>query len=211
MRKIIGLATALLGLGLLAAPALAQQKEVTVWSWFIQSTMLKSIAAFEKAHPDVKVNYTYYNYSPEYITALKAAAASGSLPDVIGLQPGSLTQQYRDNLMAVNDIAVKEWGADWADKVFPVNRKQMLMGNPPGDKNYYIVPQESQVLCVWYNRKLFEKLGSTQFRQWITKWISHYQPGNFVVVFATGAARIREDVEENRSSTKRICSPKKEQ
>jgi raffinose/stachyose/melibiose transport system substrate-binding protein len=159
MRKILGLATALLGLGLLAAPALAQQKEVTVWSWFIQSTMQKSIAAFEKAHPDVKVNYTYYNYSPEYITALKAAAASGSLPDVIGLQPGSLTQQYRDNLMAVNDIAVKEWGADWADKVFPVNRKQMLMGNPPGDKNYYIVPQESQVLCVWYNRKLFEKLG----------------------------------------------------
>ena len=159
MRKILGLATALLGLGLLAAPALAQQKEVTVWSWFIQSTMQKSIAAFEKAHPDVKVNYTYYNYSPEYITALKAAAASGSLPDVIGLQPGSLTQQYRDNLMAVNDLAVKEWGADWADKVFPVNRKQMLMGNPPGDKNYYIVPQESQVLCVWYNRKLFEKLG----------------------------------------------------
>ena len=159
MRKILGLATAVLGLGLLAAPALAQQKEVTVWSWFIQSTMQKSIAAFEKAHPDVKVNYTYYNYSPEYITALKAAAASGSLPDVIGLQPGSLSQQYRDNLMAVNDLAVKEWGADWADKVFPVNRKQMLMGNPPGDKNYYIVPQESQVLCVWYNRKLFEKLG----------------------------------------------------
>lgn len=158
MKKLFALATALAGVAMFNGAALADQKEVTVWSWFVQSTMQKSIDAFEKAHPDIKVNYTYYNYSPEYITALKAAAASGSLPDVIGLQPGSLTQQYREDLTAVNDLAAKEWGADWADKVFPVNQKQMLMGNPAGDKNFYIVPQESQVLCIWYNRKLFEKL-----------------------------------------------------
>jgi raffinose/stachyose/melibiose transport system substrate-binding protein len=142
MRKSLSFAATVLAAALASVPAYAQQKEVTVWSWFVQSTMQKSIAAFEKAHPDIKVNYTYYNYSPEYITALKAAAASGSLPDVIGLQPGSLTQQYRENLTAVNDLAAKEWGAEWAEKVFPVNRKQMLMGNPAGDKNYYIVPQE---------------------------------------------------------------------
>ncbi len=143
----------------IATPAVAG--EVTVWSWFIQSTMEKSIAAFEEKHPGVTVNYTYYNYSPEYITALKAAAASGSLPDVIGLQPGSLTQQYREQLEPLNDRAAATWGADWADKVFPVNKKQMLMGNPAGDENYYIVPQESQVLCIWYNRKIFEQLGLT--------------------------------------------------
>ncbi|MGX8011660.1 ABC transporter substrate-binding protein [Mesorhizobium sp. ORM8.1] len=158
MRKMLFLATTILATALYSASAYADQKEVTVWSWFVQSTMEKSIAAFEKAHPDVKVKYTYYNYSPEYITALKAAAASGSLPDVIGLQPGSLTQQYRENLEAVNERAAKQWGDKWADKVFPVNRKQMLMGNPKGDENFYIIPQESQVLCIWYNRKIFEKL-----------------------------------------------------
>ena len=64
LRRLAGLAAAaLLGTGLAAPSAQAQQKEVTVWSWFIQSTMQKSIAAFEKQHPDVKVNYTYYNYS----------------------------------------------------------------------------------------------------------------------------------------------------
>lgn len=143
----------------LASQAQAATQVVTVWSWFVQTTMQKSIDAFEKEHPDIQVKYTYYNYSPEYITALKAAAASGSLPDVIGLQPGSLTQQYRPDLAAVNDKAAAEWGADWADKIFPVNRKQMLMGNPAGDTNFYIIPQESQVLCIWYNRKIFEKLG----------------------------------------------------
>ncbi|UVK41747.1 extracellular solute-binding protein [Mesorhizobium sp. AR10] len=158
MKKLLFLATSILAAALYSASANAEQKEVTVWSWFIQSTMDKSIAAFEKVHPDIKVKYTYYNYSPEYITALKAAAASGSLPDVIGLQPGSLTQQYREHLEAVNERAAKQWGDTWAEKVFPVNRKQMLMGNPKGDENYYIIPQESQVLCIWYNRKIFEKL-----------------------------------------------------
>lgn len=158
MKKMLFMATTMLAAALYSASANAEQKEVTVWSWFVQSTMEKSIAAFEKAHPDIKVKYTYYNYSPEYITALKAAAASGSLPDVIGLQPGSLTQQYRENLEAVNERAAKQWGDKWADKVFPVNRKQMLMGNPKGDENYYIIPQESQVLCIWYNRNIFEKL-----------------------------------------------------
>ena len=80
---------------------------------------------------------------------------------MIGLQPGSLTQQYREQLEPVNARAAETWGADWAEKVFPVNRKQMLMGNPAGDENYYMVPQESQVLVIWYNRKLFEKLGIT--------------------------------------------------
>jgi len=150
-----GVVTALL----LSIPAYAETKTVTVWSWFIQSTMNKSIAAFEKEHPDIQVKYVYYNYSPEYITALKAASASGSLPDVIGLQPGSLTQQYRPDLAPLNDKAAASWGASWADKVFPVNRKQMLMGNPQGDSNYYMIPQESQVLCVWYNRKIFDKIG----------------------------------------------------
>lgn len=159
MRKLIRVATALVAAALLAVTAQAQQKEVTVWSWFVQSTMEKSIAAFEKANPDIKVKYTYYNYSPEYITALKAAAASGSLPDVIGLQPGSLTQQYREQLAPVNALAAKEWGADWTGKLAQVNRRQMLMGNPKGDENFYIIPQESQVICIWYNRKIFEKLG----------------------------------------------------
>jgi raffinose/stachyose/melibiose transport system substrate-binding protein len=159
MKGRLNIAALLAGTALLAmATASGQAAEVAVWSWFISSTMQKSIAAFEKAHPDIKVTYTYYNYSPEYLTALKAGAASDSLPDVIGLQPGAFTQQYRDKLTGLNDLAKATWGDGWGDKIFPVNRKQMLMGNPAGDGSYYIVPQESQVLCIWYNRKTFEKL-----------------------------------------------------
>ncbi|MBV9105447.1 MAG: extracellular solute-binding protein [Verrucomicrobia bacterium] len=137
----------------------AQPKnQITVWSWFIASTMAKSIKAFQEKNPGLEVKYTYYNYSPEYITALKAAAASNSLPDIIGLQPGSLTQQYREQLAALNSHADREWGADWQSKIFPVNLKQMAMGNPPGDASFYILPQESQILVIWYNKEIFKKL-----------------------------------------------------
>lgn len=142
MKMTYLLTTVFLALASAFAPARAEQRTVTVWSWFVQSTMQKSIADFEKAHPDIKVDYTYYNYSPEYITALKAAAASNSLPDLIGLQPGSLTQQYRTKLEALNDRAMKEWGKGWQDTIFPIDKKQMLMGNPPGDTSDYILPQD---------------------------------------------------------------------
>ena len=159
MKAKLVLSAALVGAGIFATSAHAAEKEVTIWSWFVNSTMQKSIDAFEKTHPDIKVKYTYYILSPEYLTTLKAASASGSLPDIIGLFPGSLTQQYRNDLVPLNDRAAKEWGKDWADHIFPVNRKQMLLGNPKGDDNYYMIPQESQVLCIWYNRKIFDKLG----------------------------------------------------
>lgn len=137
----------------------ASGQVVTVWSWFIASTMAKSIQAFEAKNPGIVVKYSYYNYSPEYLTALKAAAASNSLPDLIGLQPGSLTQQYRAHLVPLDSYAAREWGADWAAKIFPVDRRQMTMGNPPDDHSTYILPQESQVLAIWYNRDLFTRLG----------------------------------------------------
>lgn len=149
-------------LAILPGTAYAAPKTVvTVWSWFIQGTMDKVIRAFEAKHPDITIQYQYYNYSPQYLTALKAAAASDSLPDIIGLQPGSLTQQYRPYLAPLNQLAEKTWGKGWEKLIFPVNLKQMRMGNPPGDNNYYILPHESQVICIWYNVEIFKKLGLT--------------------------------------------------
>lgn len=159
--KINRIVVVLFGLGCWLAQLAhgEEKKDITVWSWFISSTMEKSIKAFEEKNPDLKVKYTYYNYSPQYLTALKAAAASNSLPDIIGLQPGSFTQQYRDHLVSLNTYAAKEWGDDWASKVFPVALKQLTMGNPANDSNYYLLPQECQVLVIWYNKEIFKKLG----------------------------------------------------
>ncbi|EGU52941.1 hypothetical protein VINI7043_03385, partial [Vibrio nigripulchritudo ATCC 27043] len=49
-RRIISLST--LFIALLSAP-LSAKETVTVWSWFVQGTMQKSIEAFEKNNPDI--------------------------------------------------------------------------------------------------------------------------------------------------------------
>lgn len=138
-----------------AGSACTGTQTVTVWSWFVQSTMQKAVDAYQKAHPGITIKYTYYNYDPEYLTALKAAAASDTLPDVIGLQPGSLTQQYRQYLVGLNSYAAAAWGADWEKLIPNVDKQQMLLGNPAGDINYYMLPHESQVLATWYNKDIF--------------------------------------------------------
>lgn len=134
--------------------------EVTLWTWSpIPRTMEKMLKAFEKSHPNIKVNYTNYNYSPEYLAALASGSASNSLPDIIGLQPGSLTQQYRTYLSPLEGYAEKSWGAGWKDKFYKVDVDQLQLGNPEGDKGVYIMPIESQVINIWYNKTMFDKLG----------------------------------------------------
>ena len=72
-----------------ATTVAAPKETVTMWSWFTQSDMQQAINTFEAQHPNITVKYSYYNYSPQLLTALKTGAATGTLPDIIGLQPGS--------------------------------------------------------------------------------------------------------------------------
>ncbi|GHV26765.1 ABC transporter substrate-binding protein [Spirochaetia bacterium] len=135
--------------------------EVTVGTWTpIPRTMNKMIAEFEKKNPDIKIRITSpSNYNPEYLTFLQAGAGSNTLPDIVALQPGSLTQQYRNYLADLTPYISKSWGAGWKDKFYKINVDQMQLGNPAGDNNIYIVPCESQIIDIWYNKVLFNQLG----------------------------------------------------
>lgn len=145
-----------------AAPAPGEQVEITMWTWSpIPRTAEKMIAAFEKENPNIKVNYTNYNYNPEYLAALAASAASNNLPDIIGLQPGSLTQQYRDYLSPLDDFAKGSWGDGWENKFYKIAADQIRLGNPSGDTNAYMLPIESQIIYVVYNKVMFDELGLT--------------------------------------------------
>lgn len=143
-----------------AAPADdGAKKVVTIWSWSpISRTMDKMIAAFEEEHPDIKIDFTYYNYDPEYLSALSAAAASDSLPDIIATQPGSLTQQYADYLIDLSGYAEKSWGADWGSNFADVVIEQVYLGNKEGDTKLNFLPIEAQVVSIEYNKTLFESL-----------------------------------------------------
>jgi raffinose/stachyose/melibiose transport system substrate-binding protein len=150
-------AAGICSLALPAAAADAPRTVVTLWSWSpVQTTMTAMVAAIEKAHPEIEVKATIQPHTP-YFTALKAAAASGTLPDIIGLPPGAFTQEYRPNLIDLAPVAQALWGADWEKNFAPALIAQARLGNPSGDKGLYMIPEEAEVLNIWYDRDAFAK------------------------------------------------------
>ena len=139
--------------------AAAEPVTVVFRSWSpIQETTAKMIAAFEANNPDVKIEPIITNY-PEYLVDLKTRAATDNMPDIIGLEPGALTQEYRDFLMPLQDCAVTSWGENWQDKFFPIGVEQARLGNPSGDENFYGLPMLTQTINLWYTRPLLEAAG----------------------------------------------------
>lgn len=142
---------------ILASSAFAAPVTVTLWSWSpVAPTMKEMVAAIEKAHPDIRVQATIEPHTP-YFTALKAAGASGTLPDLIGLPPGAFTQEYRPDLQPLDAIAADAWGADWEKNFAPALLTQARLGNPKDDQHFYMLPMEAEVLNIWYNRAAFSK------------------------------------------------------
>jgi raffinose/stachyose/melibiose transport system substrate-binding protein len=132
---------------------------VTFRSWSpIEQTTRQMIDAFTTANPDVTIDATIFNY-PEYVVDLQTRASSGTMPDIVGLQPGALTQQYRENLMPLEDCAAETWGDDWESKFFPIGLEQARMGNPEGDEHYYALPLLVQTVNLWANSDLLDEAG----------------------------------------------------
>ena len=139
---------------------------VTFRSWSpIEQTTKQMIAAFEEKNAGAKVDAAIFNY-PEYLVDLQTRAGSNTLPDVMGLQPGALTQQYRENLLPLQECASKTWGDSWKDKFFPIGLDQARLGNPQGDENYYTLPMLTQTVNLWANTEIFKQ----QNQQIPTTW-----------------------------------------
>jgi raffinose/stachyose/melibiose transport system substrate-binding protein len=116
------------------------------------------IAAIEKAHPDIRVEAQIQPHTA-YSVSLQAAVGSGNMPDLIGLSPGAETQQYRTHLLKLSPIAEDLWGKDWQHKFAPSLLEEARFGNPGGDTDFYMLPQEAQINNLWYNIPAFTKAG----------------------------------------------------
>jgi raffinose/stachyose/melibiose transport system substrate-binding protein len=159
--RLLGLGAALLlvGVGAAAPARAADPVVVTVWSWSpVTPTMNAMIAAIEKAHPDIQVKATIQPH-PTYSVSLQAAVGSGNMPDIVGLSPGAETQQYRAHLVKLAAVAEALWGKDWQQNFSPSLLTEARFGNPPGDEDFYALPQEAQINNLWYNIPAFEKAG----------------------------------------------------
>lgn len=132
---------------------------VTFRSWSpVVGTTEKMISAFEQKYPDITIEAAILNY-PEYIIDLKTRAAAGTMPDLAGLQPGAMTQEYRAFLAPAQQRVVDIWGENWRDRFHPIGLEQVRLGNPSGDDNFYGLPVLLFTLNAWYTIPLLEEGG----------------------------------------------------
>ena len=178
--------------------AFAEEKAVVTFrSWSpIKETTDKMIAAFEANNSDIKIEATIFNY-PDYIVDLKTRAASDTLPDIIGLEPGAFTQEYKEFLMPLQECAAKSWGEDWKDKFYPIGIDQARLGNAAGDENFYGLPILDQTINLWYTVPIFEEAGlepPKTYDEWLE--IAKYFNSKGIAPLMVGAADgwLRRDV-----------------
>ncbi len=167
LRKRSALIAAGVALGMLSLSACAggattgsggsgSSSTISFRSWSpIDQTTKAMIAEFEKNNSGTTINSTIFNY-PQYLVDLQARANSNTMPDIIGLQPGALTQQYRSKLMPLQKCAAKTWGADWKSKFYPIGLTQARLGNPAGDENFYDLPILTQTVNLWANTEILD-------------------------------------------------------
>ncbi|KJL22178.1 Multiple sugar-binding protein precursor [Microbacterium oxydans] len=173
-RSLAGVATIITALGVTAcaggaapnASENASSDTITFRSWSpIEQTTRQMIDAFQAENEGAKIDATIFNY-PEYLVDLQSRASSNTMPDVLGLQPGALTQQYRENLLPLQDCAAETWGDDWQSKFYPIGIEQARMGNPEGDDNFYSLPILTQTVNLWANSKIFDAAGLSVPKTW---------------------------------------------
>lgn len=146
---------------LLSAPARAAAPKVvvTLWTWRPEAPVVgRMVAAIALAHPDIDLRAVVQPYDT-YFKALRAAAAAGTLPDIVGLPPGAETQRVLAQLQplskSVPDIIGKKWRQHFSDEVLD----EATLGNPKGDDTLYMLPMTTEVRSLWFDRAVFAKAG----------------------------------------------------
>ena len=199
MYRKLGFILLFVMLAAISLPGIAQDDVAVVtfrsWSPVIGTTQ-QMIDAFNENNPDIRIEPDITNY-PEYLVDLQTMAAGGSLPDLIGLEPGALTQQYREHLMPLQDCAAATWGEDWQDQFYPVGIEQARLGNPAGDDNIYGLPVLTQTINMWYTVPIFEEAGAeppTTYDELLALAEMFNAQGIAPVMIGAGDGWIRRDV-----------------
>jgi lactose/L-arabinose transport system substrate-binding protein len=166
MRLPILGATALTAiLSMSSVPAFAQTKEITIWSWNVAASSLKStIEGFNKQFPDIKVNVQDLGNQQVFDKTLAACAAGGDgLPDIVTIENFEAEifwNRFPDCFANLKDLGyTSEIQAKFPD----FKRTELEVGDTA-----YAMPWDSGPVAVFYRRDYYEKAGidPKRIRMW---------------------------------------------
>jgi multiple sugar transport system substrate-binding protein len=136
---------------------------ILVWSW--DSTLPRTVAAFEKANPTIKVKVTNAGTNKEEYTALNNAMSAGKgAPDIAQIEYYALPEYViRQNVENLADL-----GASSYKTFFTPGTWSSVHING----GVYALPLDSGPMAFFYNKDVFDKAGVTSVP---TTWDEFYQ------------------------------------
>lgn len=152
--KFIG---ASVSLALLAAvPAAAQSTTITIWSWNVAASALKStLEGFNKKYPDIKVDVQDLGNNQVYDKSLAACAAGGEgLPDIVTVENFEAEVFWSRFPDCFTDVTALGYTPE-KQALFPEFKRTEL----EVDGVAYAVPWDSGPVAMFYRRDFYEKAG----------------------------------------------------
>ncbi|MES5097945.1 sugar ABC transporter substrate-binding protein [Agrobacterium sp. BA1120] len=152
--KFIGASVSLALLA--AAPAAAQSTTITIWSWNVAASALKStLEGFNKKYPDIKVDVQDLGNNQVYDKSLAACAAGGEgLPDIVTVENFEAEVFWSRFPDCFTDVTALGYTAE-KQALFPEFKRTEL----EVDGMAYAVPWDSGPVAMFYRRDFYEKAG----------------------------------------------------
>ncbi len=167
---------------LASGSAFAQSANLTIWSWNVAASALKStLPGFNKQFPDIKITVEDLGNSQVFDKTLAACAAGGDgLPDIVSIENFEAEifwSRFPDCFANLKELG---YTADIQAKFPDFKRTELEVGDVA-----YAMPWDSGPVAVFYRRDLYEKawrrsehdqhLG--RFHRCLSKKISAANPG----------------------------------
>jgi multiple sugar transport system substrate-binding protein len=157
-------------IGLVALAGTAAAEQITVRMWMHEHPprvpIDKAIIAdFEKANPDIKVQYDVIS-APEYSTKLLTAFAAGSGPDLFNNTSTLVTQYFAARILAPIDYAA----AGYADEAALLAKFQGGFDGIRFQGKLYGIPTEVSNWACFANNTIWREAGLDPKRDWPKTW-----------------------------------------
>ncbi|MBY5767328.1 extracellular solute-binding protein [Rhizobium leguminosarum] len=141
---------------LASGSAYAQSANLTIWSWNVAASALKStLPGFNKQFPDIKITVEDLGNSQVFDKTLAACAAGGDgLPDIVTIENFEAEifwSRFPDCFANLKELG---YTADIQAKFPEFKRTELEVGDAA-----YAMPWDSGPVAVFYRRDLYEKAG----------------------------------------------------
>ncbi|MFB6720973.1 ABC transporter substrate-binding protein [Kribbella sp. NPDC056345] len=130
---------------------------LTYWSW--TPSAQAQVTAFEKAYPNVKVNYVNAGTGNDHYTKLQNTIKAGSgAPDVAQVEYQALPQFALPGSL----VDLRQYGFDQFESAYTPSTWAAVHAG----EGLFGLPQDSGPMALFYNKEVFDKYGLTVPKTW---------------------------------------------